>query len=441
MATDRLRGLDRRASHATGVGPPALTAYRLWLSSALALLAIGLTMVFSASSVSSFKLSGSFFTIVDRQVLWAAVGLLAMVVGSRCSEAAIRRMVYPLLACSMLGLFAVMVPGLGSPAQGASRWLSVGGNVLRFQPSELAKLALVLWSADVLSRKQRLLSQGKHLLIPVLPVVLLAAALVIVEPDLGTAMVITATVLGLLFFAGAPARIMCRLGAGFVGATGLLAVLAPYRLARLTSFVHPFADASGSGYQAVQGLYALAGGGWWGVGLGASRQKWFYLPNAYTDYIYAILGEELGLVGTLAVLALYATFAYAGLLAATRAPTLFGRLIAAGVTTWLLVQAVLNMGAVTGVLPITGIPLPLLSFGGSSLAVTLFAIGLVSSVARPRPGRLTRPADGRTAVAIRGASRARKIWREQPHSGAQRSRPGPAAAAQARVMPGRPRLR
>jgi len=357
-----------------------LTPYYLLLCTTGLLLALGLMMVLSASSITAYTSLGSPFAIFVKQLMWAAIGLPLIALGASCPPRAMRRLGYPLLCLSAFGLVAVLIPGIGSAAGGASRWIALGS--VRFQPSEPAKLALVLWGADLLARKERLLNQPKHLLLPLLPVGLSLAGLVLAEPDMGTMMVVTSVLFGLLFVVGAPRSILGTLAASAGVAGVFLAVAAPYRIARLTSFVNPFADPSGTGYQAVQGLYALAGGGWFGVGLGASRQKWSYLPNAYTDYIYAIIGEELGLAGACTVLVLFCCLGYAGIRIAQEAPDRFSQLTAAGITIWLLTQALLNMGAVTGLLPITGIPLPLISFGGSSLAVTLFAIGLLLSIAR-----------------------------------------------------------
>lgn len=377
-ASGRARGRSSRATH-------LLTGYYLTLGSAGLLLTIGLLMVLSASSISSLTTYGTSFTIFDKQMLWVAVGLPLSWLASRAKPRLLPRLTYPLLAVALLGLVAVLVPGVGASANGATRWIALGGP-LRFQPSEPAKLALVLYGADILTRKDKLLGDWRHLLIPLLPLGLGMATLVMLEPDMGTAMVLAGTVFAMLAVVGASRRVLASMVAGLGVAGSSLAIAAPYRLARLTSFVNPFADPSGTGYQAVQGLYALSSGGWFGVGLGASRQKWAYLPNAYTDYIYAILGEEFGLVGTLLVLVLFGTLAYGGILIAARAVDQRGRLTAAGITAWILIQAVLNMGAVTAVLPITGIPLPLISFGGSSLAVTLFALGLLLSIARRSPG-------------------------------------------------------
>ena len=379
----RAVGLPRRSRRP--LMAHALAGYYLTLGSAGLLLVIGLLMVLSASSISSLSTYGTSFAIFNKQILWLVVGLPFGWLASRATPRFLRGLTYPLLVVSLLGLVAVLVPGIGASANGATRWIALGGP-LRFQPSEPAKLALVLFGADMLTRKEKLLGDWRHLLIPLLPLGLGMAALVLLEPDMGTAMVLTGTVFAILVVVGAPGRVLASLLAALAVAGSGLAIAAPYRLARLTSFVDPFKDASGAGYQAVQGLYALSSGGWLGVGLGASRQKWHYLPNAYTDYIYAILGEEFGLIGTVLVLMLFATLAYGGILIAVRAVDQRGRLTAAGITACILIQAILNMGAVTAVLPITGIPLPLISFGGSSLAVTLSAVGLLLSIARRSPG-------------------------------------------------------
>jgi cell division protein FtsW len=289
--------------------------------------------------------------------------------------------------------------------QGATRWIDLPGG-LQIQPSEPAKLALVLWGADLLTRKEKRLEETKHLIVPLLPAALLMSLLVMLEPDMGTTIVLITIVLALMFTAGARlsvfARIFALLG---IAATGL-AVAEPYRMKRLTGFRHPCAEqhALSIGYQACQGLYALSSGGWFGLGLGASREKFGYLPNQYTDYIFAIIGEELGLLGTLLVLGLFALLGYAGIRIAQRCPDMFSQLAAAGVTAWLLGQAMVNMGAVVGLLPITGIPLPLVSFGGSALVPTMFAVGMLISFARQEPSTAK-------ALAARKASRGKWLPR------------------------------
>jgi len=386
---------DRRLASGSAPQPAApdrlpvlrrpLTSYYLVLGCAAALVIIGLTMVFSASSVRSYARSGSSYTVLVTQAQWVALGLPALALARWLPVRTYRWLGYPLMLFSVLGLVAVLVPGVGRNVDGATRWIEMGP--LSYQPSELAKLALALWGADLLARKQRLLGQWKHLVIPLLPVTALLAGLIMLEPDLGTTIVLLLVTMALLWVVGAPVRLFAAISTTVAGLTGLLIYIEPYRMARFTGFLNPFADPLGRGFQAIQGLYALSSGGWWGIGLGASKEKWLGgLPNAHTDYVFAIIGEELGLVGTFTVLLLFATLAYAGIRTARRTTDPFVRLAATAVTAWLVGQAVVNVGAVVGLLPITGIPLPLISFGGSALLPTLFAVGMLASFARTEPG-------------------------------------------------------
>jgi cell division protein FtsW len=363
-----------------------LASYYLVIGVAVLLLALGLIMVLSASSVTSYTSSGSSFTIAERQGVWMAIGLPVLWLGSRLPVRAYRMLGYPMLLLSFALLVLVLVPGIGVNVSGATRWIALPGG-LQLQPSEPAKLALVIWGADLLARKENRLTQTKHLLVPLLPVALAMCLLVMAQPDMGTTIVLLVIVLALLFTAGAPLRVFARIGVGLGAGLAALALTEPYRLQRLTGFRNPCAAniAHSIGYQACQGLYALSSGGWFGLGLGASREKFGYLPNQYTDYIFAIIGEELGLLGTLLVLGLFALLGFAGIRIAQRCTDRFSQLAAAGVTAWLLGQAVVNMGAVVGLLPITGIPLPLVSFGGSALVPTMFAIGMLISFARREP--------------------------------------------------------
>jgi cell division protein FtsW len=379
-----------------------LASYYLVIGTAVLLLALGLIMVLSASSVTSYTSSGSSFTIAERQAMWMIIGLPALWLGSRLPIRAYRMLGYPLLLLSFALLFLVLVPGVGQNVSGATRWIDLPGG-LQIQPAEPAKLALVLWGADLLARKEKRLTETKHLLIPLLPISLAMGLLVMAQPDMGTTIVLVTIMLALLFTAGAQLKVFTRIGVLLGIGMVTLAVTEPYRLQRLTGFRNPCATAhySTSGYQACQGLYALSSGGWFGLGLGASREKFGYLPNQYTDYIFAITGEELGLLGTLLVLTLFALLGFAGIRIAQRCPDRFSQLAAAGVTAWLLGQALVNMGAVVGLLPITGIPLPLVSFGGSALVPTMFAIGMLISFARREPA---------TAKALAARREARRRW-------------------------------
>jgi cell division protein FtsW len=381
-----------------------LAAYYLVIGTAAILLALGLIMVLSASSVTSYTSSGSSFTIAEKQGVWMVLGLPALWIGSRLPIRVYRMLGYPLLLLSFALLLLVLVPGVGQNVSGATRWIDLPGG-LQIQPSEPAKLALVLWGADLLARKERRLTETKHLLVPLVPIALAMGLLVMAQPDMGTTIVLIVVLLALLFTAGAQINVFGRLGLGLGIGLGALAVAEPYRLRRLTGFRHPCGAHSLSiGYQACQGLYALSSGGWFGLGLGASREKFGYVPNPYTDYIFAIIGEELGLLGTLLVLGLFALLGYAGIRIAQNCQDRFSQLAAAGVTAWLLGQALVNMGAVAGLLPITGIPLPLVSFGGSALVPTMFAIGMLISFASREPATAQ-------ALAVRRENRRRRLPR------------------------------
>ena len=353
---------------------------RLLLLSTASLTLIGLAMVLSASSVSAFDQFGSSFMFFNRQLAYALVGLLAARVTSRMRHAAWQRLSVPLLFLSGILLFVVLIPGVGRHVGGSSRWLAFGP--VTIQPSELAKLATIAFVASVLTRRIRLLDQPRRVLVPLALVVGLVAGLILIQPDMGTATVVVACAFLLAFAAGARLVHLATAGAAtFV--VGLGAIYAEgYRWARFISFLNPWSDPQGDGYQTIQSLIGFGSGGLFGVGLGAGRQKWLYVPNAHTDFIYSIIGEELGLVGALLVLALFGTLVYAGIRIAVRAPDTFGRLLAAGITGWFGLQAVINLGAVTGLLPITGVPLPFVSFGGSSLVVSLAAVGILVSIGR-----------------------------------------------------------
>jgi cell division protein FtsW len=345
-----------------------------------ALVLLGLVMILSASSVSSFATYGSSFLFFKRQLIWAAIGLVVFVFFVRTDYRRLRGWGYVGYALVAGLLLAVLIPGVGVSAGGSARWLSAGP--LSFQPSEVAKLALVLFAADVFSRKrEERFDSLAHTAVPLLPALAVLAALVLLQPDLGTTLMLGAIGLGLLFVAGAPMRYMIPIYAVGAALASAAAFAEPYRRARVLAFLNPWADPYNTGYQTIQSLVAMGSGGWFGVGLGASRQKWLYVPNAHTDFIYAILGEETGLLGSLVVLGLFLFLACLGVRTARRAPDRFGSLVAAGITIWIATQALTNMGAVTGVLPITGVPLPLVSFGGTSLVVSLAAMGVLINIA------------------------------------------------------------
>jgi len=363
-----------------------LTSYHILLGATGLLLVLGLLMVLSASSVLSYNINhGNQYAIFYRQLIWVGVGLPMAYVASRMTPRHFRMLSYLALLGSVFLLVLTYVPGLGKNVNGNTNWLSFGGP-LQIQPSEFAKLALVMWCADLYARKQKLLTQWKHLLVPMVPVCGLVIALIIGQHDLGTSLVLMAVMIGMIWVVGAPTRLFIAT----IAVVGLIAsyfvTAAQHRMDRLTNFMNPFADPSNVGWQAYHAFYALSTGGWWGVGIGNSRQKWGNLPEAHTDFIFAVIGEELGLIGSLTVLALFLTLAYAGVRIATRTTEPFIRYAAAGITVWIMAQTLVNLGAVIGLLPIVGIPLPLLSYGGSALLPTLIAIGMLLSFAKAEPG-------------------------------------------------------
>jgi cell division protein FtsW len=362
-----------------------LTSYYLLLGAGLLLSVLGLVMVLSASQIFSRVTYGDFSAVFVKQAVAVAIGLPLMWVGARLPVRAYRMLAYPLLLGSIGALCLVLVPGIGMEVNGNRNWIALGG-VFQIQPSEFAKLGLVLWGADLLARKQRLLGQWRHLFIPLFPGALLVLGLVMMGGDMGTSMIIMVVILALLWVAGAPGRLfVLALSSAAVLATVFI-VAKPHRAARFGSFLHPFSDPQGETLQAAHGIYALSTGGFFGSGIGTSYEKWGTLPEAHTDFIFAVIGEELGLVGTLSVLTLFAALGYAGIRVASRTKDPFVRLAAGGATAWITAQATINIGAVLGLLPIAGVPLPLVSYGGSALLPTMFAVGMLLSFARTEPG-------------------------------------------------------
>jgi cell division protein FtsW len=373
-----------------------LTSYYLILGITLLLIALGLIMVLSTSSAVALDSGGSTYAGFQKQLLGVAVGLPLMWVAAKSSPTLFRAAAYPLMGISILGLLLVLAVGV--EASGATRWLQVGP--FQVQPSEFAKLAFVLWGADLLARKEKLgqLKDWRQLLLPLLPGAALLCMLVMLGDDLGTTFLLLVIFLALLWVIGTPGRMFIGILAimGFVMI--ILVIVAPYRLERITGFLHPQAHPSAAGYQLKQGTYALGSGGLFGVGLGAGREKFGYVPNSTTDFIFAIIGEELGLVGTVCVTVLYGGLAYAGLRIARRVPDTFMRLAAAAATAWIALQALVNIGAVIGMLPITGVPLPLVSAGLSSLIVTMTTLGMLMSFAKREPGAAQALADAGPGV-------------------------------------------
>ncbi len=346
---------------------------------------IGLVMVGSASPVISLITYGSPWTIFFRQVLWMVVGIGALLIFARIDYRAWRKWSVPLVGVTIVLLLAVLVPGLGVTAGGSSRWIGFGQ--LRIQPSELMKLAMVVFAADIVVRRSDRDAPAKQIIAPVMGVLVLSAALIIKQPDMGTAMVLSCIAFGILFMSGVSLAPLTKVLVVFAAVATVFALGDSYRRDRILSFINPGAHQAGSGYQVWQSLIGLGSGHLFGLGLGGGREKWGTLPNAHTDFIFSVVGEELGLVGAVFILLLFFALAWYGYRAAGRAPDRFGCLVAVGVTTWITSQAVINVGAVIGVLPVTGIPLPFISFGGSSLVINLAAMGILMNIARQERAR------------------------------------------------------
>ena len=375
-------GRAARRAPRTPRGPstPRTPGYALLLAVVGVLMVVGLVMVLSASSVTSVRQYGSTWSVFLKQVLWVAVGVGALVVTQRVDHRRWRVLTGPLLVLAAVLLLLVLIPGVGVRVYGSSRWLGFGP--FRIQPSELAKLALLLYAADLLGRRADRMDDVRFTLRPVLVVTSVFVALVMLQPDMGTTMVICAIALAVLFVAGTPLVPLAAVAVAGTGASLVLAMGEGYRRARLLAFLDPSADPSNTGYHTLQSLNALGEGGIGGVGLGAGRAKYGFLPNAHTDFIFAVLGEEAGLIGAILVVALFCAFAVLGVRTAVRAPDRFGMLLAAGVTAWVCGQAFVNIGAVIGLLPVTGVPLPFVSAGGSSMVVTMAGVGMLLNVAR-----------------------------------------------------------
>lgn len=373
----------------------------------LLLTCIGIVMVYSASSVAAQAQyhDGSWF--LKRQLLYELIGLAGMLAAWRIHYVRLRRFTFPLLLGTLVTLVLVLIPHVGRVAGGARRWISFGGP-LNFQPAELAKLALILYLAHFLANRGSRTREFGVGMIPPLVVLALAAVPIVKQPDLGSALILVIIAFVMLFVGGA--RLTHLAGVGALAVPAVLGVIlhAGYRSQRLLAFLHPWRDPRGSGFHIIQSLLAIGSGGLVGLGLGHSRQKFFYLPERHTDFIFAIIGEELGLVGSIVVIALFAALAVWGYRIATRCPDRYGALLVSGLTTMLVGQAVLNIGVVSGSLPITGVPLPFISFGGSSLVLNDIAVGIllnVSQYARPEEEVVT--SKSRRAIVRRHSAWAR----------------------------------
>ncbi len=402
------------------------TEYSLLLTATLCLLAFGAVMVFSASSTTQVLQNGGLADsayYLQRTLLVGAVGLVIMHFTARHGLLAIRKATPVLLAGSLFLL--VVVLGAGQSVNGATRW--IGSGSFQIQPSELAKVALVLYAADMLAREPKRVRSIQGFM-PILLVTGAACLLVMLQPDMGTTMVIAFAVGATLIAAGVAPRDLGKIGLVIVVGILLMTLIEPYRMARLTSFLHPGAETEGAGFQAAQAKIALGSGGLFGVGIGNGVQKAFYLPEAHTDMISAVIGEELGLVGILGVVGLFGMFGFAGLRIAQKAKDNYGKILVAGLTSMVLVTAMINLFAVMGLAPLTGVPLPFISYGNSALLSCLFAVGLILNVARGGTASIARgrgggrsSKSGKLRVVEGGRSPARERSRT---SGARRAKSG-----------------
>lgn len=350
------------------------------LVATVTLLCIGIVMVHSASSVISLQKFHDAFYYAKRQLMWAALGVVGMLWMARYDYHRLHRLAPRLAAASFVFLAVVLIPGVGRSINGSKAWLGVGS--FGIQPSEFAKLAMVIFLAHYLAESGARMESLRKGFLPPLLMALAAVGLIMLEPDLGQSVVIMGTTLILLFAAGARLTHLGYLaGLGVAGFAGLVA-MAPYRIQRITSFLDPWKDPLDTGYQIIQSLYALGSGGLLGLGLGQSRQKYLYLPEPQTDFVYAILGEELGFLGAAAVLLLFAVLVWRGFRAAVYAPDRFGSLLATGITGMIAVQVLINVGVVTGSIPATGVTLPFISYGGSSLTLMLTGVGILLNISR-----------------------------------------------------------
>jgi cell division protein FtsW len=441
-----------RSRFGAWLGRP-MTSFHLIIAVAALLTTLGLIMVLSASGVRSYGADGSAWVIFGKQVLWTVIGLIGCYASLRMSVRFIRRMAFTSYAITIILLVLVLIPGIGNLANGSRKWFVIAG--FSMQPSELAKIAFAIWGAHLLAARRMERASLREMLIPLVPAAVVALALIVAQPDLGQTVSLGIILLGLLWYAGLPLRVfVSSLVAVFV-AGAILAMSAGYRSDRVRSWLNPETDPQDTGYQARQAKFALAHGGIFGDGLGQGVAKWNYLPNAHNDFIFAIIGEELGLVGALGLLALFGLFAYTGMRIARRSADPFLRLVTATTTFWVLGQAFINIGYVIGVLPVTGLQLPLISAGGTSTATTLFMIGMMANAARHEPEAVAALRAGRDDKVNRllrlqlpqpylpsrlEAFRDRKQARPKPVKAPQAGKPPRKPARQALREPDRPRL-
>lgn len=346
----------------------------------LMLLSVGLIMVFSASEYVTMVRYGDSFYFFKRQFLWALVGLIALFGMMNFDYFRLKRFIGPIVFIGFALLIAVLLPGVGTETNGAQRWINLG--FMSFSPAELVKLCMIMFVAFGLSKKADKIQSFKEGILPYLLAMVLAAGLILLQPDLGTAVVLSGTIFIMLFAAGARiSHLTGLMGLGAV-AVALAIYFEPYRMRRFLAFMDPEKDPQGTGYHIIQSLYALGSGGLFGLGLGQSKQKYLYLPENHTDFIFAILGEELGFIGASLVVLLFVVFVWRGLKIAVTSPDPFASLLAAGITSGIALQAFINMGVVTGSMPVTGVPLPFISYGGTSLLFTMAGIGIILNISK-----------------------------------------------------------
>ena len=360
-----------------------MTSFHLMVSVAGLLTTLGLIMVLSASGVHSYDQDGSPWSIFLRQLLWAAVGLFACWFALRLPVRFMRGTAFLAFSVTIVMLVMVLIPDIGHVSNGTRGWFVIGG--LSMQPSELTKIAFAVWGSHLLAARRMERASLREMLVPLIPAAVIALALIVVQPDLGQTVSLGIILLALLWFAGLPLKVFVSSLLAGMAAAALLAVSEGYRSDRVRSWLDPGADTQGAGYQARQAKFALANGGVFGDGLGQGTAKWNYLPNAHNDFIFAIVGEELGFIGAFGLLALFGLFAYTGMRIAKRSADPFLRLLTATATAWVIGQVFINVGYVVGLLPVTGIQLPLISAGGTSTATTLFMVGLMANAARHEP--------------------------------------------------------
>ncbi|OBG40144.1 MULTISPECIES: putative lipid II flippase FtsW [Mycolicibacter] len=381
-AADKAAKAEPRTRFGAWLGRP-MTSFHLIVAVAALLTTLGLIMVLSASGVESYGTDGSAWRIFGKQVLWTVIGLIGCYVALRMPVRFMRRMAFAGFAFTIVLLVLVLIPGIGTLSNGSRGWFVIAG--FSMQPSELAKIAFVIWGAHLLASRRMERATLAEMLVPLVPAAVVALVLIVAQPDLGQTVSLGIILLSLLWYAGLPLRVFLTSLAAIVAAAAIMAVTEGYRSDRVRSWLDPDADLQGAGYQARQAKFALANGGIFGDGLGQGTAKWNYLPNAHNDFIFAIIGEELGFIGGFGLLALFGLFAYTGMRIAKRSADPFLRLLTAATTMWVIGQSFINVGYVIGLLPVTGIQLPLISAGGTSTATTLFMVGIMANAARHEP--------------------------------------------------------